>query len=188
MEYCRGEVKLAGLYTELYYAPKSYIATLPDLPKLTDTSMTMDKAGTISTDITMATDKVFLKIDLLEDASEINAESQGDEPSKTFNNTAEFKYPGTSAAAVGFCRLANLDDIVYIVRERSGNYRILGNNLFHTNTKPKMASGKAFSDEFGTTLEIEVTDIAPAPVYTGKIVLAGGSIDCSTGAFTAKGG
>ncbi len=186
LEHCRGELKLPGVYSEVYYCPKDNIATLPEVPALSTTSLTLDGAGTIATDITMVADKYFHKIDLLDNASEIKSESQGDVPSKTFTNTLSFKHPSTGAAAIGFCRLANLDDFVYVVRERSGDYKLLGNNMFHTETKPTMESGKAITDEFGTTVEATVTDICPAPVYTGKLVVEGGSIDCSTGTFTAK--
>ena len=64
---------------------------------------------------------------------------------------------------------------------RNGQFRVLGNEAFTTDTKPKQDSGEGVTGDFGTTLEVEVTDVCPAPYYKGKIVTKDGTIDAATG-------
>ena len=87
---------------------------------------------------------------------------------------------GNNAAAVGFARLANSDDFVYIAQQRDGKWRVIGNESFETNTNPSQDSGMAETDASGTTLEISVTDVCPAPFYVGKLKTSDGTLDCAT--------
>ena len=58
---------------------------------------------------------------------------------------------------------------------------MLGCEAFSTDTKPKQDSGEGVTGDFGTTLDIEATDVCPAPYYKGKIVTKEGIIDAATG-------
>lgn len=95
------------------------------------------------------------------------------------------KHAGCDEEATGFCRMANCDDLVYLVQQRNGKYRVVGNEMFETNTKPAQASGAKETDTSGTTISVEVSDVCPAPFYVGKIVTDDGEIDASTGELTA---
>ena len=64
---------------------------------------------------------------------------------------------------------------------RDGRGRGLGSEAFAADTKPKQDSGEGVTGDFGTTLEVEVTDVCPAPYYKGKIVTKDGTIDAATG-------
>ena len=86
-------------------------------------------------------------------------------------------YPGTTAEAAAFCGMAMNDDLVYLVQQRDGQYRVLGNDMFNTVTKPKGSTGEGASTNGGTDLEIEVTDLYPAPFYSGKIETDDGTIN-----------
>ena len=44
------------------------------------------------------------------------------------------------------------------MQQRDGKFRVFGNEMFHTDTKPGQDSGTAVTDASGTTLEISVTD------------------------------
>lgn len=185
LKHCKGETTLPGLRPEAYYIPKSQILKYPVLPKPSDNDADMEKIATYDGDFGLAADAVFLVIDILDNASNVTSASQGDKPSKTFLNSSTLKYAGTNEAATGFARMANSDDILYVVRQRDGKYRVIGNEMFETNTNPGQDSGMAVTDASGTTLEISVTDICPAPFYVGKLKTAKGTIDCSTGEITA---
>ncbi len=185
LNFCKGETTLPGLRPQAYYIPKSQIAKYPKLPKLTDEDITMGKISTYDGDFSLAADSVFLRIDILDTASNVTAASQGEKPSKTFLNSSTLKYAGTNEDATGFARMANSDDILYVVRQRDGKFRVIGNEMFETNTNPGQDSGMAVTDASGTTLEISVTDICPAPFYVGKLKTAEGTIDCSTGEIEA---
>ena len=181
LTFCKGETTLPGLRPKAYYMPKSLIDTFPVLAKPGDKDATMASIATYKGDFALAADAKWRRIDLLATASNVKAESQGDEPSKTFNNTATIKYAGVGPDATGFCRMANSDDIVYAIQQRDGQWRIVGNEMFETNTKPSQDSGMSVTDASGTTLEITVTDVCPSPYYVGKLVTEDGTIDCATG-------
>lgn len=185
LKHCKGETVLPGLRPRAWGIPKAAITGWPTLPKPTDKDATMETIATYDGDFSLAADSKFLAIDLLDTASNITSASQGDKPSKTFLNSSTLKYAGTHAAATGFARMANTDDMVYVVQQRDGSFRVIGNEMFETNTNPSQDSGMSVTDASGTTLEISVTDVCPAPYYVGKLITADGIIDCATGKIEA---
>lgn len=185
LEHCLGETVLPGLRQRAWGIPKKQILGWPTLPDPHDKDATMESIATLSGDFTLAADAKFFSIDILDTASNIKSESQGNIPSKTFLNTLTLKYAGNNAAAAGFCRLANSDDLVYIVQLRDGSFRVLGNEKFRTDTKPSQDSGMEVTDASGTQFEITVTDVAPAPFFVGKFKTAEGVMDCATGTIEA---
>lgn len=179
--HCKGETVLPGLRPEAYCISKSQIVTYPKLPAFGDEGATMSTMAVYTGDFGLAADAVFHKIDILDSKSNQTSSSQGEKPSKTFVVSATLKYAGNNEAAAGFCRIANADDMIFIVRQRDGKFRVIGNEMFETNVNPSQDSGMAVTDESGTTLEISTTDVCPAPFYTGKLKTEDGTIDCSTG-------
>jgi len=135
---------------------------------------------------TLAADKYWYKIDLVDNKGNITWETQGDKPARTFLNKFTATHQEFDHIAAGFQRLAIADDMVYLVQQRDGQFRVLGNELFETDTKPGGQTGEGVSGDFGSTFEIEVTDIAPAPFYRGTIVTEEGTItlDATTGLIT----
>lgn len=188
LTFCKGQTVLPGIRPEVYFIPKSQILGWPTLPAPGDKDATMSSIATYSGDFTLASDAVFRQLDVLTAASNITSASQGDMPSKTFLITSTLKHAGNTEAATGFCRMANCDDLVYVVRQRDGKFRVVGNESFETNTNPSQDSGMAVTDASGTQLEVTVTDVCPAPFYVGKLPTKEGTIDCSTGKIVADAG
>ena len=187
LEHCKGTTVLPGLRPHIYYLPKSDIVTFPAPPNTVASGGTMGDLATISDNFVLGTDVKWKKIDIVASASNVNSESQGEAPSKTFNNTAAFKYPGNNAEAAAFCRQANADDLVYLWPQRDGQYRVLGNTMFETNTTPAQESGSTETDASGTTINVAVTDIMPSPFYTGKIETEDGDISGANGSPITNG-
>ena len=183
LKFCKGKTVLPGLRPKVYYIPKEQIVKFPKLPAVDEEGATMESIGTYDGDFVFAADAVAKRIDILTPASNVTAASQGEKPSKTFANSCTLKYAGNNAAAVGFSRLANSDDFVYFVQQRDGQFRVVGNEMYETNTNPSMDSGMAETDASGTTLEITVSDVCPAPYYVGKLATSDGVLDCATGAI-----
>lgn len=183
--HCKGETVLPGLRPRAWWLPKSLIVTWPTLPNPSDENATMESIATYKGDFGLVADAKWLAIDLVDTASNIKSASQGDFPSKTFLNSSTLKYAGNNEAAAGFARLVNSDDGVYVVQQRDGKFRVIGNQMFSTDTKPAQESGMAVTDASGTTLEISVSDVCPAPFFVGKLVTAEGVLDCSTGLLEA---
>lgn len=187
LTFCKGETTLPGIRPEQYFIPKSQILEFPKLPGLSDDGATMESIATYDGDFVLAGDAVFRTLDVLTDASNVKFESQGDKPSKTFLNSSTLKYAGNSAKAAGFCRMANADDLLFVIRQRDGVFRVIGNDKFETNVNPSGDSGMSVTDASGTTLEVSCTDVCPAPIYVGKLVTEKGVIDCATGKITVAG-
>lgn len=188
IEFCKGETTLPGLRPEVYYIPKTLILTYPTLAKPSDTDATLKTIATYDGNFGLAADAVFFKLDILTDASKIASESQGNPPSKTFLNSCTLKYAGNNEVAAGFSRLINSDDILFVIRQRDGKFRVIGNDSFETDCKPAQDSGMAVTDASGTTIEVSVTDVCPAPFYAGTLKTSAGTINCATGEITVTPG
>lgn len=179
LPFCKGTTILPGIRSRLYYIPKSDIVKWPKLPDTAKTEMA--ELAVYTDSFTLAADKFWRYIDLIDNKGKIESESQGDKPARSFLNKTSVVIPETDEEATGFCRQANTDDFVYLLQRRNGRFRVLGNEMFETDTKPKQDGGEGVTGDFGTTLEIEVTDVCPAPYYHGEIKTEDGSINGATG-------
>lgn len=182
LRFCQGTKVLPGIRQYVYAVAKRDIVKWPTLPDVSTEAQTLDKLATYATDFTLGSDKKWIRIDLAVNKGNIECEVQGDHPSRTFVNKLTVSYPGTSAQAAGFCRLAADEELVFLVPQRDGKFRVLGSEAFFVDVKPKMSTGEGLNTAGGTELSIEATDICPAPYYTGKIATADdGTIDAATG-------
>ena len=173
--FCKGKPLLPGIRTRVYYIAKSDIVKFPTLPdKATEN---MASLATYTGSFELEAEKKWKYIDLIDNKGKIESGSQGDFPARAFVNKISLVHPETDEEATGFARQANADDFVYLVQTRNGKFRVLGNESFRTDTKPKQDSGEGVSGDFGTTIEIEVTDVCPAPYYTGEIQTDEGTIN-----------
>ena len=189
LEYCKGESLVPGVKTKVYAIAKKNIAAWPTLADVADltTGDKLEKVATYDGDFTLAADKKWVYIDTLDNSGEITWETQGDKPCRTFLNKFTINHPRIDGNAAGFQRMALGDDLVYLVQQRDGKFRVLGNDKFDTDTKPKGSSGKEATSagDMGSQFEIEVTDVAPAPFYTGKIETEDGDISGADGSPVA---
>lgn len=175
LDWCEGQVNLPGIRTYVYFIPKRDIVKWPTLPDnyVTD----MGELATYKENFELAENKVWQKLKVLVDKSPITSESQGTKPSKSTLVKGTFVHPGVEEEATAFCGLANNDDYVYIFQTKPGKYRVIGNEMYETETNPAQNLGGAATDEMGTTIETSVTDRMPAPFYTGEIKTADGIIN-----------
>lgn len=182
LRFCQGTRVIPGICDRVYYIAKRDIVKWPKLPAVNGESVQTAKLATYEGDFTLASDKKWQRIDLTLNKGNVEWETQGEQPSCTFLNKLTASYPGTSAEAAAFCGLAVNDDIVYLVQQRDGQFRVLGNEMFNTVSKPKGYTGEGTSTNGGTDIEIEATDIYPAPFYPGKIETADdGDLSGATG-------
>lgn len=179
LSFCKGKPILPGIRSRLYFIPKRDIVKWPELPEVATSNMS--ELATYKGDFTLASETFWQYIDLIDNKGKIESESQGDYPARSFLNKTSVVHPETNEEATGFCRQANADDFVYLTQVRNGKFRVLGNEAFPTDTKPKQDSGEGVTGDFGTTIEVEVTDVCPAPFYVGEILTKEGTIDASTG-------
>ena len=180
LDFCEGQTVLPGIRKKVYFQKKSNIVKWPTLPKLEE-GTTMAALATYAGDFTLVADKKWLTLMNMDSKSDVNCETQGEKPSVTHLNKATIVHPGTEEEAAGFCRQAAADDLVFLVQQRNGKFRVLGSQEFETLVKPTTALGQGVTGTAGTTLEIEATDVCPAPFYPGKIETEDGDIKGSDG-------
>lgn len=175
LEWSEGAVVLPGIKRNVLACPKRDILSWPTL---SDTFVTnMGEMATYTGNFVLAATATFKKIGVIVDKSPVTGTSQGTKPSKTSLNTGTFVHPGVEEEAVAFCRQANNDDMVYLFETKKGKYRVLGNEMWESDTSFSQNLGAAPTDEVGTTLTVTVTDVCPAPFYTGEIVTEDGIIN-----------
>ena len=177
LNWCAGQHVVPGIRQRVFYIPKSWIVKWPTLPAIAAESGTMDKLATLTGDFQLAVEKKWLHIDQLTAKGSISSESQGENPSKTFLNKGMLNYAGTDELATGFARQANIDQLVFLVQQRDGKFRLVGSEMFDMDCKVSQTSGEGDTGTGGTSFEVTTTDICPAPFYTGKIETAEGDIN-----------
>jgi hypothetical protein len=171
-----GAVNVPGIKA-VYAIAKRDIVAWPTLPTsfITNMSELVNYIG----DFTLAANAKWQKLDIIVDKSPVDSKSQGTRPSKTFLNTAVFQHPGVEEEASGFCLQANNDDLVYLIQTKKGKWRVIGNDMYQTETSIDQKLGGAPTDEMGTTITVTVTDIAPALFYLGEIVTEDGILNAA---------
>jgi len=170
-----GQTNLPGIREDVYCIPKRDIVTWPTLPETFVTAM--GELVTYTGSFILAALAKWQKIGVIVDKSPLDGKSQGTRPSKTFLNQLVLQHPGVEEDASGFCMQANNDDMVYLAQTKKGKWRVVGNEMFQTDTAIDQKLGGAATDEMGTTITVTVTDLAPGLFYTGAIVTNDGTIN-----------
>lgn len=167
LRFCQGTTILPGIRNRCYAVAKRDIVKWPILAD--EAASDMAELAKYKGDFQLATGKKWVRIDLVANKGQITYEVQGEKPSRTFLNKVTLTHPEGSAAALGFARQAAADDLVYLVPQRNGKFRVMGSEAFETDTKPTGDTGEGITGESSAALEIEATDVCPAPYYEGVI-------------------
>ena len=175
LDWCKGALVLPGIRRDVYAIAKRDIVSWPTLASEAVTAM--NEIATYTGSFTLAAAATWKKVGVIVDKSPVRSVSQGTKPSKTFLNTATLFHQGVEEDATAFARQANNDDLVYAIQAKNGKWRILGNEMFQTETEIEQELGGAVTDEMGTKLNVSVTDVCPAPFYTGTLVTADGTVN-----------
>lgn len=185
LEKCPGQKKLPGIRDYVYATSKRDILAYPSV---SDTPKSLTEAVQAKGDFTLAADKYFYKLGIVKDNGKIEIENQGTDGAKTFLNKATFAIPGTEEDATGFIDQANNDELIILVPQRNGKFRMIGSEDFSPELSLKQDTGATATDANTTTIEASATDLHPAPFYIGKIHTADGDIDGATGKPVAASG
>ncbi len=173
-----GRENTPGIYPDVYYIRKSDISSWPDLKK---DPTSVDEAAKYAGNFSLVDTKTWKKLFADVDKSPVNSEPQGEKFSRSYNNTATIKYPGTEKEALAFARAAVNDDLVFLVKEKAtGNWRVIGNEMFQCDVNITHTIGGSPTDDRGTTVEVSVTDKMPPPIYDGEIMTDEGDVNPSS--------
>lgn len=172
LAWCEGRPVLPGIKRRIYYIHKSNITKWPTLAKDSYGRPTASKyVGSFE----LANSKYWAYIDLLINNSGITSEPQGEVPSQTQLNKLVAVHPGTKEEATMLAAYVNNSDVVYLVEETDGEgkkFRVIGNEAFQSKSTVNQDGGQGPTGTASTTLNVEVTDLIPAPFYEGEIALS----------------
>lgn len=185
LHWCEGKPVLPGIRRRIYYTAKSNISKWPTLP--------VDEYGRPTSSVLqgsfeMVADKVFHYIDVMVNNSGLVSEAQGEKPSQTQINRITAVHPGVGNEASMASAYFNNNDIVALVQDMDGKYRMVGNEKWQGNATVAQDNGQGATGTASTTITIEHTDLIPAPFYEGEIVTEDGVINEQTGTESGNAG
>lgn len=174
LTWCEGRPVLPGIRRRLYYTAKSNITKWPTLS--TD-EFGRPTSAVLSGSFEMAADKVFKHIDVLVDKSGLTSEAQGEAPSQTQLNKLVAVHPAVDEAATMAAAYLNNSDVVCLIQDMDGKFRMLGNEKWQGKATVAQDNGQGATGTASTTINIEHTDLIPAPFYEGSIATEDGVIN-----------
>ncbi len=184
MGWTDGQINPSGIGTEVYYIPKSDIATFPTIAASPTTAATNVQ---LSGDFVLKATKTWFRLHSTQGKGEVTFESTGEKECKMFVNKGKFSFPDINDAAKSHAKQAINSSLVYCVKlphQSEKRYVILGDADYDTESKPTGNSGAEPGSAKGLSFEVECPSFTPLPGYTGDIVLTDGTLDCATGVFT----
>lgn len=173
IEFCQGKSSLPGIRPNVFGISLRDVVSVPR-PKREGAENLKDIA-VIKDNIVVAQDKGWHKIGLVPDDGNVKSDSQGSYGSKTFAVTATVNIPGTEEEATAYAAEVNNDQMIFLVQQRNGKFRLIGSDAFPAQVAPAQDTGSGPTDANQTTLAITATDEVPAPFYQGEIVLVDGT-------------
>lgn len=164
--WCDGKPVLPGIRRRLYYLAKSFILAWPTRPKDENGRYT---SAEYSGNFTLAADAKWKYIDVIVDKSGLTSEPQGEQPSQTQLNKLVAVHPGVGKEATAAAAYLNNSDNVFLIQDMDANWRVLGSDLYQSKSTVNQDLGQGPTGTASTTINVEATDITPAPFYCGKV-------------------
>lgn len=177
---CPGTRVMPGIRPKFFFISKALILTWPTIPDVSAIKDPAELAEYVG-NFTLQSDAKWHSVDLVDMKSNISSETQGEAPSATFLNKAEFVVGGTDKDISGLSAQIINDEIIGLVQLRDGRVRVIGCEAFAPKITAAQASGTTATDACTTTLSVEATDFAPCPFYPGKIETEDGDIKGADG-------
>ena len=174
LTWCEGKPVLPGIRRRIYFTSKSNVVKWPKLK--------VDKNGRPTSAILegsfeLAADKCFHHIDVLVDKSGLTSEAQGEAPSQTQLNKITAYHPSVDEQATMASAYFNNNDIVSLVQDMDGKWRVIGNEKWQSKATVAQDNGQGPTGAAGTTVNIEHTDLIASPFYVGTIPTEDGIIN-----------
>ena len=179
-----GGINPSGIGATIYRIAKKDITAWPTIGNDPDAATgTVDSLSKYNGDFTLAASAVWDKLYSTQGKGKATFEVTGEVDCKMYTNKASLSFPDLTAEALAFCKAAANGDFVFIVKA-AGRYHVIGSPDYRATISPTGDTGDAAGSAKGVTFEVECPDVTPLPLYEGDIVMADGTLDCSTGTFT----
>jgi hypothetical protein len=169
--WCAGKASTPGIRKRTYVIPKRSILKWPDRTTEPDPK-NPGETQKLKGNFTLVADQYFKYLEVVPKSSKGTSESQGEYPCKSFLNKLQLFYPGTDDEVEEFCTQANNDDLVYLVQEQTGVFKVYGCEEYETNTTSSGDTGSGPTDAKGETINVEVTMPTKPLSYSGAIMVA----------------
>lgn len=185
MNWPDGKVNPSGIATEVYYIPKSDIATFPVVSAAPASAA--DNVN-LSGDFELEAGKTWFRLHSTQGKGKVTFEKTGEKESSMVLNKGMFSFPDIDEAAKNLAKLSINSSVVFVAKlphQTEKRFVCLGHADYDSEVKVTGDSGDAPGSSKGLSIEVEVPDFTPLPGYTGDIVLSDGTLDCETGVFTA---
>jgi hypothetical protein len=175
-----GKDNSAGIQQPVYYVDHKDVEKHPTFPKIED-GTDLASLATVSTDLTLKAGKSMKRILVTLEAGALTSDSQGEIDGMSFKNALKFLVAGNTPQADGFARYAKNSNFYLLSFELDGTARLLGNPGYPA----KMVSapgttGEKSADRKNRTFTFQSVWSGPAPVFTGKVKIAGATPDAPT--------
>jgi len=116
--------------------------------------------------IVMKTGKKFQELYCTLETGELKSKLQGPRDGKGRENTMEISFPGNEAAFLGFDAYTDNLPLVFLVLEKNGKWRLLGDlNNPAMKDDSDGTSGKAITDGRATKLVFKASQETAPPIY-----------------------
>ena len=181
-----GSVNPSGISDEVYFIPKNDISAWPTISDDFTTAQDADAYVQYDGNFTLKTGKKWIRLYNTQGKGKISHEYQGETDCKMVTNKASMSYPRITNEARAFAKYAANGDFVFVVKH-DGKFYLIGSPDYRATLTPNGDSGDAPGSAKGITIEIECPDTTPLPTYVGTLILSDGTLNCSTGVFTASG-
>ncbi len=178
LAWCQGTPELPGIKRRAYYTSKGNIVKWPKLQHSTNGRLVSAK---MTGSFEMASDAKWKYIDVLPDKSQLTSDPQGEVPSQTQLNKLTLVHPAVGEEASAAAAYINNNDIVYVVEDMKGKWRVVGSEKWQTKSTVSQDLGQGPTGTTSTTITVEATDECPAPFYRGMLETDDGTLDCSSG-------
>ena len=172
MKWAGGKLNLPGLKKDLYAISTDFIVKWPKITESDDPVIDSTYQGSFE----LTEGAVWTKISVIQRKNSLSSEPQGEKESTTVLNKLAVKHAGTDEQAVSFQKKANRDNLVYIVQDMAGKFRVVGSDMYETTTKVSLNLGSDATSEKATSIEVEAVDSC-LPFYVGSIITADGDVN-----------
>lgn len=188
MTWKNGQVNPSGIKTIAYWCYKDDIAAWPTAPA-DDPALAASTSGYVNYtgDFVMKSGKTFRRIYSTQGIGKATFEPTGDKDCKIFTNKATLKYPDLTDDSKALAKMGANSNIILIVPQPGKRFSVIGSDDYDVEVTPKGDTGDKPGSTKGLTIEVSAPDVNPLPNYVGDLALSDGSLDCSTGTFTASG-
>ena len=167
-----GTENMGGCQQQVFRASVNDIKTFPSLPA---SPSTMGEVVTLTGDYVMNTSKKFDEIYVSPNTADVQDDVQGEVDGQSFIHKGSFFHPGTRAEVLGWCAMINNKNNVFVFVESNGQQRVVGSKAFPAKVKPKVSTGKAYTERKGVEVEVTSYGFTPAPIYPGTVPLEPGA-------------